>query len=254
MLNVWAIAAASSTNANTVNANEHRAQISEQNRYAMASRLPPPIKKARVRTLRARWPGSYRQRPERSKRFGKLTSIRWNRRIAYPGGCLMCRARLVSLLVLFIAPGFTAPVQAGVEDEIKKLSAAYDKAIQTKNQKSLEMFLAEDGHFVDYDGSLHTKQQHVASYLDRKFKWESVKSIDRRIRVLSDTAATETGTFDATGTMDGQPFHMRDRYIDVWSKVDGRWVVVAEFATRIVEKRQNHLEALDPKQGEIPRN
>jgi ketosteroid isomerase-like protein len=166
----------------------------------------------------------------------------------------MCRARLVSLLVLFIALGFTVPVQAGVEDEIKKLSAAYDKAIQTKNQVTLELFLAEDGHFVDYDGSLHTKQQHVESYLDRKFKWESVTSTDRKIRVLSDTAATETGTFDATGTMDGQPFHMRDRYIDVWSKVDGRWVVVAEFATRIMEKHENDHEGLNPKKAEVRQN
>jgi uncharacterized protein (TIGR02246 family) len=114
--------------------------------------------------------------------------------------------------------------------------------------QALGRLFDEEGFFVDEQGEVHDKQQHIADYTDPKRTWESAVSSDQEIRVLSDTVAVETGKFVGAGTLAEKPFRTNTRYIDVWLKKDGRWLVTNEFATPMSDagtgKAGNDIEAL----------
>ncbi len=124
--------------------------------------------------------------------------------------------------------------RADVKDEVLAASKAYDAAISAKDVAALGRLFDDDGHFVNEQGVVHDKGQHIADYANMKRTWNSAESSDIEITVLSDTVALETGTFLGAGTFNEKPIRLHSRYIDVWVKKAGRWVVAAEFATPIV--------------------
>jgi uncharacterized protein (TIGR02246 family) len=128
------------------------------------------------------------------------------------------------------------PVRAGdAKDEIAKLSKEYDAAIKARDVKALGKLFDDDGRFVTDDGRVLDKKGYIADYVNEK-TYESSASEGVSIRVLGDMAI-ETGTWTGTGRQAGKPFRKHNRYITVWVKKDGTWVVTAEQITPITSSR-----------------
>lgn len=74
---------------------------------------------------------------------------------------------LVPLFAVFCACAFVAAAQqrakpSGEEGRIIALESAWDQAEQNKDVNALTNILADDLVYVDYDGSISTKQQFLA--------------------------------------------------------------------------------------------
>jgi hypothetical protein len=143
----------------------------------------------------------------------------------------MQRATIVfHALVLLAVSSIAYPAAAGVEDEIERAAKSYDRAIAANDAEMLGALLDDQGHFVDEQGNEHDRAGHIASFFAER-RWDFAESSHRKIRVLSDTVAIETGIFRGVGTFERVPFQIHVRYMDVWIKQDGRWVVTEEWAT-----------------------
>lgn len=150
----------------------------------------------------------------------------------------MTRATFLNCgLALLALVGLTGSASADVSGEIEKAAKAYDTAIAAGDAEALGALLDDDGHFVDEEGRLHDKKQHIGAYLDEKRTWESAESSERTLRVVSPAVVIETATFLGTGQLNGKPFRLHTRYTDVWVKKEGRWVVVAEQSTPIANSK-----------------
>jgi ketosteroid isomerase-like protein len=141
-------------------------------------------------------------------------------------------SRLLAMCIVFGAVHFA---RADAKAEVQKAADAYDKAIAANDAKGLEAVFDDDGHFVDERGVEFDKKGYLAAYVNDNRKWETAGSTKRSFRVISDSLVIESGTFLGTGTADGKPFKLHSRYVDIWIKKDGRWVVTEELATPIAE-------------------
>jgi hypothetical protein len=57
-------------------------------------------------------------------------------------------------------------------------------------------------------------------------------TVEEKVEKVMGNAAVLGGVARAKGTSGGEPYDVRLRFIDVWQKRDGRWVVVFSQATR----------------------
>lgn len=141
-------------------------------------------------------------------------------------------SRVVLLALLSLASIASADEQE-VREEIERAADAYDRAIAAKDADALAALFDDEGHFVDEQGEEFDKAGIIAFYVDKERTWESARSSDRKVRVLGDSQAVESGEFLGVGTFKGAPFRLHTRYVDVWIKKNGRWVVIEELGASI---------------------
>jgi ketosteroid isomerase-like protein len=85
-----------------------------------------------------------------------------------------------------------------------------------------------DGDFVltDYDGSVLTKGQFLASIRDKSTQLSVEVSNDMKLHRHGDTVIV-TGSTHEKGTEKGKPFTHVGRFTDTWIKKDGQWLCIA---------------------------
>jgi uncharacterized protein (TIGR02246 family) len=151
------------------------------------------------------------------------------------------KIRVVALLtallaVVSIAAIAQAVAQADAKAEIHRLAKALDAAALAHDAQALGKIFDDEGQFISGDGRIFDKQAYVADYTDPKRTFETVKSDIASVRVLGDTAI-EIGTWNASGKLGGEAFRWRVRYMSVWLKKGGKWVITAEQATGMAREK-----------------
>src|SRR5690348_18387991 len=100
----------------------------------------------------------------------------------------------------------------GEEGRIIALESAWDQAEQNKDANALANLLAENLVYVDYDGSISTKQQFLASVKSGDIAGEQINNEGVTVHLYGNGVAVSTGIYRDKGIQKGKPFSRRGRF------------------------------------------
>jgi len=147
----------------------------------------------------------------------------------------------VSLIVLLCAYEVFATAQqsqqpkkaTGEEGRIIALESAWDQAEQNKDVNALANLLADDLVYVDYDGSISTKQALLADVKSADVTGEQINNEGVTVHMHGNNVAVSTGIYRDKGMEKGKPFSRRGRFTNVWLNQNGKWECIASQSTLI---------------------
>lgn len=144
----------------------------------------------------------------------------------------------VSLFVLLgVCAALGAARQAtrpnGEEGRIIALESAWDQAEQNKDAAALANLLADNIVYVDYDGSISTKQQLLAEVKSADVTGEQINNEGVTVHLHGSNVAVSTGIYRDKGMEKGKPFSRRGRFTNVWLNQNGKWECIASQSTLI---------------------
>jgi ketosteroid isomerase-like protein len=138
-------------------------------------------------------------------------------------------------LVLFAAVlvSHSRPQEVSADEgRILALETAWNHAEQTKDVAALDQLLAPQLVYIDYDGSLTSKQEFLANVKSEGLAPEQIVNEQQTAHVFGDCAVV-TGVYREKGVNKGKPYSRRGRFTDTWVKVNGTWQCVASQSTLI---------------------
>lgn len=154
----------------------------------------------------------------------------------------MTRRRMAAMalaaLAFFGIAWRAAKSAAAAEDateEVLKADGVRNDALQKADVAALEKIYADDVVYANASGALLTKQQHLADLKGRTLHFISFKHEDVKAVVHGDTGLV-TGISKSEVEYKGSVSKSNRRFLNVFSKRDGRWLCVGHFETNISEK------------------
>jgi ketosteroid isomerase-like protein len=145
---------------------------------------------------------------------------------------------LVILLAALAQQGMTLAQQKSMSDEggrILALEKAWNRALEVKDAKALDMLLANTLVSVDIDGSVASKSEFLASIKAPDYHPAQVVTEQTSVQVYGN-AGVVTGVFRVKGTENGKQYVRRERFTDTWIKMGDQWQCVASQTTLIPGK------------------
>jgi hypothetical protein len=130
-----------------------------------------------------------------------------------------------------LAAIFLAAVYTTLPPDLAKAVHDYDQAQVTSNKAELERLIAPDYVLHNSGGQRQDKASFIADQVAPGYKLEPF-TVEEPVEKVMGTSAVVGGVARAKGTSGGEPYDVRLRFIDVWEKRGGRWVVVLSQATR----------------------
>lgn len=147
--------------------------------------------------------------------------------------------RLLVLVGLLLAGVAIALAQQSSSSDdggrILALEKAWNKALEAKDTKALDMLLASTFISVDIDGSLASKSEFLASVKAPDYQPSQAVTEQSNVQVYGD-AAVVVGIFRIKGTEKGKSYVHRERFVDTWIKTNGTWQCVATTSALITAK------------------
>jgi ketosteroid isomerase-like protein len=116
---------------------------------------------------------------------------------------------------------------------ILDLENAWNRSVQTKDTAGLDMLLAPELVYVDYDGKLMNKTEYLASVQSQAEHLTRVLSESMKVHIFG-AAAIVDGVYRETGIKKGKPYALRARFVDMWVRRRDSWVCVASDGTVMV--------------------
>lgn len=146
-------------------------------------------------------------------------------------------AVVLSVLAFFGIAWRARSVAAAEEatEEVLKADEVRNDALQKADVAALEKIYADDVVYANASGALLTKQQHLADLKGRTLHFISFKHEDVKAVVHGDTGLV-TGISKSEVEYKGSISKSNRRFLNVFSKRDGRWLCVGHFETNISEK------------------
>jgi len=143
--------------------------------------------------------------------------------------------KLLSVFLLLAAPQLKAQASARPDAEqarILTLESAWNQAVQQKDAPALDILLAPDLIYVEYDGTLMNKGQYLASV--RSPSMQPLHIVNESTSVhLYGMVAVVNGICRENGVKKGKPYTLRERFTDTWVRRSDNWVSVASQSTLI---------------------
>lgn len=144
--------------------------------------------------------------------------------------------KFLSLFLLLLLPVQSlpqTPTPANAEkSKILALENAWNQAEEHKDVKALDMLLHPDLVYVDYDGSIMTKAQFIASVKAPALHPEQIVNGSMAAHVFG-ASAVVTGIYREKGVNNGKPYLRRGRFTDTWVYQNGIWSCVVSQSTLI---------------------
>jgi ketosteroid isomerase-like protein len=149
------------------------------------------------------------------------------------------RLLLVTLSVVAVLSVAKYTVVAAVgtvnlKDEVMKAEEARNQALPKGDVEALARIYADDLVYTNATGALLTKEQHLADLKGRNLNFRSFKHDDVQVTVHGNTGIVtgiSTSAVDYKGTVSSSP----RRFVNVYSKEDGRWLCVAHMETPVTK-------------------
>jgi ketosteroid isomerase-like protein len=136
-------------------------------------------------------------------------------------------------ILLCVAAGASAAQEAGDADasaRIVALENAWNRAIEVKDLKALDMILDNAMVYVDPQGRLKSKAEMLADL--RTVQVDQVVNEAMSVRVHGSTAVL-IGIVRSKGLEPNKPYAERARFVDVWMEKQGHWVCISSQLTLI---------------------
>ncbi len=121
-------------------------------------------------------------------------------------------------------------VDAVVIDEVIEAERRWVQAHRELDLATLESMLAEEYVQIRSDGAVIGKHDALASYRSGNRHWEQAESDQHQVSVLGDVAIL-VGRWMGKGVNDGEPFDYTARFMAVYVKREGRWLLAADQST-----------------------
>jgi len=137
---------------------------------------------------------------------------------------------LLMLIVPRAYPQRADPTQD--ESRIVTLELAWNHAVQGKDAKALEMLIAPEMVYVEYDGVLMNRAEYLASVAARSAHAEQILCESMTVHLFGPIAVV-SGVYRETGAKSGKPYLHRERFTDTWMLRGGNWLRVASQSTLI---------------------
>jgi ketosteroid isomerase-like protein len=134
---------------------------------------------------------------------------------------------LILLLALASFP-ITQEISMAQGDETKiiALENLWNQMQINHDADAMGKMLDSDFVLTDYDGSVMSKSQFLASIRDNSIQLTVEVSADMKLHRHGDTVIVIGATHEK-GTEKGKPFSHAGRFTDTWIKKDGQWLCVA---------------------------
>lgn len=116
--------------------------------------------------------------------------------------------------------------------EVKAVQAARLQAMINVDVAVLESILSPDLVYTHTTGSVDTREQFIASLVQRNIRYHAVDVVENTIRVAGDVA-TSTGMAVMNVSNATMSLELRIRFIEVYMRSDGRWQLIAWQSTRL---------------------
>jgi ketosteroid isomerase-like protein len=123
---------------------------------------------------------------------------------------------------------------ANLKDEVIKAEEARNQALPHGDVAALDRIYADDLIYTNATGALLTKAKHLADLKARTLNFRSFKHDDVQVTVHGNTGIVtgiSTSAVDYKGTVSSSP----RRFVNVYSKQDGRWLCVAHMETPVTQ-------------------
>jgi hypothetical protein len=115
--------------------------------------------------------------------------------------------------------------------DLAKAAHDYDRAQVASDKAELERLLAPDYVLHNSAGQVQDKASFIADQVASGYRLEPFTVEEPVEKVMGDSAILG-GVARLRGTAGGEAYDVRLRFVDVWQKRGGRWVVVFSQATR----------------------
>lgn len=137
----------------------------------------------------------------------------------------------IMLSTVLLAQGAS---EAGREQSrIIALENAWDQAVEQRDSQALEMILAPELVYVEYDGALLGKAQYLAAIRSPMVRPARVASDSMTVHIYGDIALV-TGVYRESGMKEGKGYTLRERFTDTWIRRAGSWICLASQSTLIL--------------------
>jgi ketosteroid isomerase-like protein len=143
-------------------------------------------------------------------------------------------SRPLILLLALVAWPFAQDISGAQGDETKiiALENLWNQMQINHDADAMGKMLGNDFVLTDYDGTVMSKTQFLASIRDKSTQLTVEVSSDMKLHRYGDTVVV-TGATHEKGTEKGKPFSHQGRFTDTWIKKEGQWLCVASQLSRI---------------------
>ena len=115
------------------------------------------------------------------------------------------------------------------------LDNSWNRALETKDTKALDMLLADTFISIDIDGSIETKGQFLTGLKAPGYQAPS-QAVTEESRVdVYGSSAVVVGVFRTQSVSKGKTVKRRERFVDTWVNINRTWRCVASVAVLISE-------------------
>lgn len=149
------------------------------------------------------------------------------------------RKIMAAVSVLLLGAALAVAWQQSTSDDggwVLGLEKAWNRALEEKNAKALDMVLADTFVSIDTDGSVSSKREFLASIESPDYQPSQAVTEESNVKVYGN-AAVVVGIFRVKGKEKGKPYVHRERFVDTWIKSNGKWQCVATTSTLMAAKR-----------------
>lgn len=140
---------------------------------------------------------------------------------------------------LLLAAAVLWPQQSTRSDEgshILALDNSWNRALETKDTKALDLLLADTFVSIDIDGSIQTKSEFLASIKSPDYHPPAQAVTEQSKADVYGNSAIVYGIFRSQGVDKGRKYKNRERFLDTWAKINGTWKCVAAVTVLIPAK------------------
>lgn len=137
--------------------------------------------------------------------------------------------------LLFSFPIFAQSESDSVEKTLLKLEQNWAKAIEKRDGKAMEPFLASDFISIEPDGSVLNKEQYIQARVKDPVDVESSVLEKVQVREFGSTARV-TGLQTNHGSLKGKKTIERFRYVDIFILKNGAWQCISTQVTPLPAK------------------
>jgi ketosteroid isomerase-like protein len=138
-------------------------------------------------------------------------------------------------IALWLSTG-VAVAQSPSSDEgahVLALDNSWNRALETKDTKALDMLLAETFVSVDIDGSIQTKREFLAGLKAPDYEAPAQAVTEQSKADVYGDSAVVVGVFRTQSSHKGKMVMRRERFVDTWVNVNRTWRCVASVTVLI---------------------
>jgi ketosteroid isomerase-like protein len=136
------------------------------------------------------------------------------------------RLLVVYLFCCLSLPSVAQPKTSSEEPKILALEKKWTDAYKDHNIGSVTSLLAEDFVITVEDGRVFGKIGYITHTADSSVQVDVAEQTDMRVHMHGNIAVV-TGGYHEMGTSQGKRYEYRDRFTDVWMKIEGQWQLIA---------------------------